>query len=284
MGSHCLRSDDAVDLQIHTVFSDGHWEPSELFAHLGQAGFRLVAITDHDTCERVEELRALGGRSGVAVLAGTELTTEWRGTSAHLLCYAPQGFGSQVPALASGTVRRQRENTRAVYQELLARGYEFPKLEAVLGGQSEPARPSDNQALLLAHGYLPDIEQAFAVITDAGYRQSTVPLADAVAAAHADGALAVIAHPGRGDGEIHRYDLDELSRLADEVPIDGIEVYYPKHTAEQVEAYKHFAARRGLLASAGSDSHGPRQRMPIGYHASLIRDLLDRCGVTVEPS
>lgn len=277
-----LRRDDAVDLQIHTVYSDGHWLPDQLFAYLRDAGFRLVAITDHDTCEHVDELQRLGAAHGIIALPAMEVTTDWQGASAHLLCFAPDGFGSRLPALANGIVERQRQNTREVYHELLRRGYDFPRLEDALGGLREPVRPADNQFLLRAHGYAPDMTEAFALITDAGYRQMTVPLRDAVDAAHDAGALAVIAHPGRGEGEIHRYELDELSALLNDMPLDGVEVYYPNHTPEQVEEFKGLAARRGLLVSAGSDSHGPEQRLPIRYEAALVANLLARCGVSVE--
>lgn len=283
MNQVTLRADAVVDLQIHTTYSDGHWQPDALFAYLSQEGFRLVAITDHDTCERVEELQRRGADVGVVVIAATEMTTDWRGTTAHLLCFAPHGFGDRLPALARTTVERQRENTLAVYRELLRRGYEFPRLESALGGLSAPARPSDNEKLLRTHGYASDVESSFAVIVDAGYRQMTAPLVEVVDAAHAAGALAVIAHPGRGEGEIHRYDLDELSALLDDAPLDGIEVYYPKHTPEQIADLKRLAERRGLLISAGSDSHGPEHRLPIPYRAELVADLLVRCGVTVEP-
>lgn len=276
-----LRPDDIIDLQIHTVYSDGHWLPDQLFGYLRDAGFRLVAITDHDTCAHVEELQRLGAANGIVVIPAMEVTTDWHGASAHLLCFAPDGFGSRLPALANGIVARQRQNTRDVYHELLRRGYEFPRLEDVLGGLRGPVRPADNEILLRAHDYVPDMTSAFALITDAGYRQMTVPLRDAADAAHEAGALAVIAHPGRGEGEIHRYELDELSAMLDDVPLDGIEVYYPKHTPEQVADFEGLAARRGLLVSAGSDSHGPDQRLPIRYEATLVANLLARCGVLV---
>lgn len=283
MNQLTLSPEDAVDLQVHTIYSDGHWQPESLFAYLRDEGFRLVAITDHDSCEHAVELQLLGASYGVALIPATEMTTDWRGTSAHLLCYAPNGFGETLPALARQTVERQRDNTRDVYRELLRRGYQFSHAASALGGLNAPERPSDNETLLRAHGYAPDMPSAFALIVDAGYRQMTAPLADTVSAAHEAGALTVIAHPGRGDGEIHRYELDELAALMDEIQLDGIEVYYPKHSGEQVVEFEAFAARRGLLVSAGSDSHGPDHRLPIPYPASLVTGLLARCGIEVQP-
>mgnify|MGYP003380871739 FL=1 len=38
--------------------------------------------------------------------------------------------------------------------------------------------------------------------------------------------------------------------------LDGIEVYYPKHTPEQTKRYAEIAREHGLLATGGSDFHG----------------------------
>lgn len=272
-----------IDLQLHTVYSDGHWQPAELMGYLAAHGFRVVAVTDHDTLDHVEEIQALGAERGILVIAGTEITTSWRGQPAHLLCYAERFTGGKLADIARATAQGQLANSRAVWQELIRRGYSFPRQVDVLAGQDgQVARPIDNAQLLLVHGYAPDIDQALAMIRAAGYVQITAPLAEAVAAAHASGALAVLAHPGRGDGEIHRYDPDVIAAVLADVPLDGIEVYYPLHSSEQVAAYDALARERGLLVSAGSDSHGPRQRLPLAYEALLCAALLARCGVAVE--
>jgi predicted metal-dependent phosphoesterase TrpH len=277
-----LRADDPVDLQIHSIYSDGQWRPDELFTHLAVRGFRAVAITDHDTLEHVEGLRALGARHGVHVVPGTELTTEWRGHPAHLLCYAGQLAGDALAAVAGDTARRQQENTLAVHDELVRRGFTFPRGETVLAGQGGALlRPVDNARLLLAYGQAGDMATALAMIRDAGYRQALAPLDRAVAAAHASGAVAILAHPGRGGGEIFRFDPPLIEEMLVDVPLDGIEVYYPIHSDEQTAAYAALARRRDLLVGAGSDSHGPQQRLPVAYPARSVAALLARCGVQV---
>ena len=274
-----LRADDPVDLQIHSIYSDGQWLPDELFTHLAARGFRAVAITDHDTLEHVEGLRALGARRGVHVVPGTELTTEWRGHPAHLLCYAGQLAGDALAAVAGDTARRQQENTLAVHDELVRRGFTFPRGETVLAGQGGALlRPVDNARLLLAYGQAGDMATALAMIRDAGYRQALAPLDRAVAAAHASGAVAILAHPGRGGGELFRFAPPLIEEMLADVPLDGIEVYYPTHTDEQTAAYAALARRRDLLVSAGSDSHGPQQRLPVAYPARSVAALLARCG------
>jgi predicted metal-dependent phosphoesterase TrpH len=278
-----LRASDPIDLQLHTTYSDGHWQPEKLFAHLAGAGFRAVAITDHDRLDTQGELRALGEARDILVIPAVEMTTSWRGMSAHLLCYAEAFWGDALAVLAERTKREQLANTRQVYDALRQRGYEFPRQDEVLADQDgQLRRPVDNARLLREHGYAADRARALALIAEAGYRSIAAPLAEVVAAAHADGALAVLAHPGRGGGEIQRYDPPLLAELLAEIPLDGIEVRYPTYTPEQVEAYAAFAAEHGLLASAGSDSHGPRQRLPVPYPADVCANLLARLGIEVE--
>ncbi len=99
-----------------------------------------------------------------------------------------------------------------------------------------------------------------------------------VEAAHQDGGVCLIAHPGRED--VTPFDTNLLDRLREEYPVDGLEVYYPKHTAEQTALFRDYAQQHGLLVSAGSDSHGPDNK-PIKYQAGLSQMLLQRLGIQV---
>jgi predicted metal-dependent phosphoesterase TrpH len=64
------------------------------------------------------------------------------------------------------------------------------------------------------------------------------------------------------------------------VPIDGLEAYYPAHTAEQTAMYLEYVRKHRLLVSSGSDSHGLENK-PIKYRAELSRDLLECVGIQV---
>lgn len=277
-----IGGDDLIDLQTHTIYSDGHWQPAALMAHLAGAGFRVAAVTDHDQMDHIEELVALGAAAGVHIIPAVEVTTTWHGYLAHLLCFAERFTGDALRDLTRATNERQRANTQVVYQELLRQGYAFPRQDEALperGGV--PAHPFDNSRLLRAHGYAKTRAEDLALIRDAGFVSISADLAEAVAAAHASGGMAVLGHPGRRGEEFTAYDAALLDDLRAEVPLDGLEVYYPLHTPEQVRAFEAYTAEHGLLRSAGSDSHGPRQRLPIAYPAKLASDLLARCGVVV---
>jgi 3',5'-nucleoside bisphosphate phosphatase len=277
-----MRGADSVDFQMHTIYSDGHWQPVELFDYLVAHEFRAVAVTDHDTLEHSDELVSLGAERGIIVLRACEVSTNWRGGRTDLLCFAGELTSSALANFVRDIERSQYENTLAVHENLLRRGYAFPQMADELAFQDgKLRRPSDNVRLLLRHGYAETSSAAMRMIRDAGYISITVPLAEAVEAAHASGAFALIAHPGRDSDGIQLHSPAVLAEILAEIPIDGAEVLYPLHTPQQIEEFTGFIAERGLLRSAGSDSHGPRGRLPISYPASTCAALLARCGVEV---
>jgi predicted metal-dependent phosphoesterase TrpH len=277
-----VRGEDAVDFQMHTIYSDGSWQPVELLDYLAAHRFRAVAVTDHDTLAHDDELVALGAERGVIVLRACEVSTTWRGGRTDLLCFAGALISDTLTHFVRGIERRQYENTLAVHAELLRRGYVFPQMADEFTRQGGALRlPADNMRLLMRHGYAATAAVALQMIRDAGYEAIQAPLAEAVSAAHASGAVALIAHPGRDSDGIQLHSPAVLAEILTEIPIDGAEVLYPLHTPRQVEEFSAFIAERGMLRSAGSDSHGPRGRLPIPYPASSCATLLARCGVEV---
>jgi predicted metal-dependent phosphoesterase TrpH len=185
--------------------------------------------------------------------------------------------------LLQKTVSRQLENTQAVYRELRQRGYEFPRQTEVLAEQQgELVRPIDNARLLQAHGQAQTFQEAMNIITDAGFRSIMADMAEAVDAAHQAGGVALIAHPGRREAGFTLYTTELLDQVSETVPLDGIEVIHPSHSAEQKADFQAYVSRRGWLQSTGSDSHGPRHRYPIAHQASVSAALLARCQVILD--
>jgi predicted metal-dependent phosphoesterase TrpH len=272
-----------IDLHMHTTYSDGHWQPKELFAHLAEQHFALISVTDHDRIDRIEEMQELGRRVNIPVLAGVEVTTEWEGNMGHVLCYGIEPADAEFGHLLQKTVRRQLENTQMVYQKLRQRGYEFPRQAEALADQNgDLVRPVDNARLLLAHGHAQHFQEAMNIIIDAGFRSIMADMAEAVDAAHQAGGIALIAHPGRREPGFTLYTPELLDRVSKSIPLDGIEVVHPSHSAEQIAEFQAYVSRRGWLQSTGSDSHGPRHRYPIAHQASLSAALLKRCNVFLD--
>ena len=65
-----------IDLHTHTNHSDGTFAPAELVELASQRGLDVVAITDHDTMDGIDEAAAAGAAFGVEVVSGVELSAE----------------------------------------------------------------------------------------------------------------------------------------------------------------------------------------------------------------
>jgi hypothetical protein len=171
-----------------------------------------------------------------------------------------------------------------VYESLLGQGYQLPKNPDTLASILEkPAlrQPHELADLLRDHDHGKGDPSAGRILLDTGCTYALNDLAAVVKAAHQDGGVCLLAHPGHKEGGFVTYDVDMLDKLRQEVPIDGLEVYHPKHTPEQTEMYLAYAKQHHLLISAGSDSHRP-DKPPIKYKAELCRNLLERVGIHVE--
>ncbi len=276
-----LAPDAAIDLQMHTTFSDGTWTPEQLLDYLAHEQFGLVAITDHDRVDTAPVLQQLATEKYLPLLTAVEMSTSWNGELTDVLCYGFDPEKNALQELAQDIAHRQRENTRDVCENLRKIGISFPnvhELDALL------AKPSAQQphalvALLKKLGYGTGEPSAGTLITEAGFLWATNDLATVVNAAHRSGAVCLIAHPGRGEGYTC-YDGQLLDELRKQVPIDGLEVYYPAHTPEQMVMYREYAKTHNLLTSSGSDSHGPEKK-PIKYRAELSQSLLERLGIQI---
>ncbi len=241
-----------IDLQMHTVLSDGTWQPQDLLAHLKAHQFTAAAITDHDRVDTAAELQRLAARLDVRLLVAAELTTTWEGQLTDLLCY---GFNPENPglrALTENLLSRQQTMTREA-------GVGLEDLEAIVALPASQ-QPSELRKRSRQPG------------------RATTPIEEAVARVREAGGVSLLAHPGRTTDGFLPFDRERLDRLRSQVPFDGLEVFYPKHTAAQVELFRIYACDHSLLVSAGSDSHGP-ERLPIAYPAELCHALLRRLSV-----
>jgi predicted metal-dependent phosphoesterase TrpH len=118
----------------------------------------------------------------------------------------------------------------------------------------------------------------FLLARQGSYNPPTVP--EVIAVAHAAGGVALIAHPGRSKG-VYAIPADAADIAAFVAAgIDGIEVFYPAHTAAQIDFYLSQALQHGLLISGGSDSHHPDQPL-ARWDALHMLPLLRRVGLPV---
>ena len=76
-----------VDLHMHSTFSDGRYTPTMLVEEAAAKGLAVIALTDHDSWNGVNEAKAAAAALGVRVLTGVELGSQYENDSVHILGY-----------------------------------------------------------------------------------------------------------------------------------------------------------------------------------------------------
>lgn len=275
-----------VDLHLHTLASDGSWTPSQLIDHLAGRGFRVAAVCDHDTQRSVVQAIELGKLRGIHVIPGVEMTCSWNDRQLHILCYGIRPDRTDPESADFRTLldridQQLQENAADAARRIEASGKPLPNLEQVQAGR--PLWPFHVLTAAIEMKHVPNLTKAAELVNELGGTfTADLPLAEVVAATHAAGGICSIAHPGRADavGIVSEEDLD---RIVAETGMDGLEAHYRSYSDEQTALYRRLASERGMLVSAGSDSHGPhRPTNPRPWHAVWAKDLLERLGVDLQ--
>src|SRR5438128_1936286 len=99
-----------IDLHTHTYYSDGTLGPQQLFELARDRDLDVLALTDHDTTAGLPEARQAAALVGVELVPGVELSSEYDGTSLHVLCYWPdeenREFQAELLRLQESRLRR----------------------------------------------------------------------------------------------------------------------------------------------------------------------------------
>lgn len=254
-----------IDLHTHSTASDGLLAPADLVQRAADVGLDLIGLVDHDTTSGLAEARAAGARLGVAIVAGVEINTDLRGGEAHILGYYISPEDASLTA-SLGALRDARERRgERMANRLREAGYDisWERVRQLAGGAV--GRPHVARALIEA-GYATDVSDAFARYLSPGGpgfipRYKLAP-EDAVRIIRAARGIPALAHP--------RYvrDLEEstLARLVD-AGLQGLECYYGQYDAGAVARLLALARQYGLIATGGSDYHGPNMHpTPLGGH------------------
>jgi len=251
-----------ADLHCHSTASDGVLTPTQLAARAKANGVDLWALTDHDDMRGQMEAAQAAQTLGLRFIPGVEISVTWRGATIHVVGL---NLDPAHPELLAGLarIRAGREvRARQIGAKLAALGMPGA-YEGALPYAHNPKLISRTHfaRFLVAAGYCPDIQSVFKrYLHDGG--PAEVPtqwalLAEALGWIHAAGGRAVLAHPGR-----YKYSSRAFARLYQEFRALGgaaIEVVTGSHSREQYRQYADVARRYGLLASRGSDFHGPTE-------------------------
>jgi predicted metal-dependent phosphoesterase TrpH len=245
-----------IDLHSHTIHSDGDRSPGQLFEAAAAASVTVLAVTDHDTVSGLAECAEAARKTGVRLVPGIELSCELNGREVHVLGHFLDPGVPALHALASDMLEERRERMErmvALAQSLGMKRVTMERVIACSGGENL-GRPHLAR-VLIEEGHATSVKDAFdKFLYTRGplwvdRRRLGIP--EAVKLVHGAGGTASVAHPGANG--ISRQELRTLA----EAGMDAVEAWHPEHPPNQAEAFERWGAELGMLATAGSDYHGP---------------------------
>ena len=253
------------DLHCHSVISDGTLTPTELVNRAAGRGVQVMALTDHDDMDGLDEARAAAAQHGITFINGVEISVSWR---THTLHIVGLNIDPDYPPLAEGlrTVRSGRGERARKMSDALAKvgiggvlegAYQYAENPNMIG-RTHFAR------FLVESGHCKDVKSVFKhylVKGKPGYvTHQWAALVDAINWIRGGGGVAVLAHPGRymtGRNGMGKKTMQELLTEFVELGGQALEVVTGSHTPEQYAEFARYAEEYNLLCSCGSDFHGP---------------------------
>lgn len=249
----------SYDLHSHSTASDGTLTPAQLVRRASAAGVDVLALTDHDSTAGLHEARNEAETLGLKLVNGCEISVTWSGTTLHILGL---NVSPQCEELQTGLIDiRKYRDWRA---EEIARKLDKAGIKGSYEGASALAKGKLISRTHFAHflannGYAADVRSVFKkylVKNKPGFVQGRwASLEDVMAWIKAANGQAVIAHPARY--KLTRTKLIRLLNEFTELGGIGIEVVSGSHNRDECFTMGKLASDHGLLASAGSDFHGP---------------------------
>ncbi|SJZ45222.1 PHP domain-containing protein [Selenihalanaerobacter shriftii] len=246
-----------VDLHLHTTASDGSYTPQELVIEAAKRGLKTIAVTDHDTVAGIVPAMEQAKELDLEVIPGIEFTTYVDNQEVHILGYYIDHLDKTLSTKLAELKDARRTRGEKIVEKLNELGVKVQwQTVQEIAGAGAVGRPHIARALV-EEGYVKEFSKAFdKYIGDDGpayVPKTQLTPKEAIELIDEVGGIAVLAHPGLADN-------NEIVNEVIESGIEGLEVYYSKHTSDMIRKYVKLAKRYELLLTGGSDCHGPEHK------------------------
>lgn len=257
-----------IDLHMHSNYSDGTYTVEEILASAKDMGLTQIAITDHNIL--TGSIMASKLAKDIDFIIGTELSVDYKDVEVHLLSYFPNGSNYKNVEFV---INEGEANKQIAIMEMVERlndmGIDIKLNELSKYGKGVINRVHICMAMI-EHGYISSVQEGFSNWVgdhcEAFVDRKKTTLKEAVDAVHADGGIAVIAHP-------YEYDKLNIDEFLDDVKddIDGIECFHPSATKENSMHLVEIANKYNKIITGGSDFHG-KNKPDILMNMMLVDD------------
>ena len=240
-----------ADLHLHSNCSDGLNTPEEISELVEKKGVKVFSLTDHDS---VTGHSAFNRFTNGEFIPGIELTSTIEGTELHILGYFIDSANKELLEVLDKIAIKRKSRLLSIIEKLsLNSDIDIDKDEVIAEIGTGSYNRLNLARFFLKKGFAMSLDECFSqYLGESGSYYEAVDFftsGEAINLIHNSGGLAFLAHPFVGSA--HMY----IPRLVEE-GLNGIEVYHPSHSAENVRFCLDIAAKYSLGICGGSDFHG----------------------------
>ncbi len=261
-----------IDLHCHSYYSDGKLSPEELISRALQSNIQILALTDHDTVEGLNELHQAASSHPIKIINGIEFSTRWKKYDIHILGLNIDPNNPILKNLIKQQTESRINRAQLIAEKLKLCGINDAYEKAcAIAGHGRIGRPHLAQ-VVINEGMAIDMQTAFKRYLARGkpayVATPWISIPEAIEGIVAAKGEAIIAHPLKY--KLTRTKLLELINEFKEAGGVGIEVVSGEMTSTQIKEMTGLCLRYQLLASTGSDFHGDAlSRISLGRQAQL---------------
>ena len=111
-----------IDLHSHTTASDGQYSPTELVKKASEHNIKLLAITDHDTINGLEEAKNAGEQYGVKIIPGIEINITAPRGEFHLLGLGITDISPSMKEILNNVIKTRHQRNEEMIQKMKKAG------------------------------------------------------------------------------------------------------------------------------------------------------------------
>ncbi len=247
------------DLHSHSTASDGTLTPTELVSLAAKSSVDVLALTDHDTTQGIQEAQKAASNTALTLIPGVEISVTWNARTLHIVGLNLDINNTELQSGLASVLEFRNWRAHEISRRLAKHDIHDAYEGALQYANGDVISRTHYARFLVEKGYCKNVRDVFKrylVSGKPGYVSGDwASLENAIGWITQAGGQAVIAHPAR-----YRLTATKMRKLLGdfiECGGVGIEVVSGSHSRDEYYTMANFARLHDLYSSAGSDYHGP---------------------------
>ena len=271
-----------IDLHMHSTFSDGTLTPTQLVERAKKNNIEVMAITDHDNIDGLEEGRKEAEKKEIIFVNGIEVSANFLDKDIHILGYFLNLEDKEFLDWLKNLQGKRHNRTLKILKKLSTLGIEISLDEVKEEALGNVIGRPHIAKMIIKKGFASTMDEVFDRYLGDG-KPAYIPkvgvdMVEVVKKLKANEAIVILAHP-----HLISHSDDTVVNIIDmlvENKLDGLELYYPNIDPKKRKKLLKIAKTRGLLLTGGSDFHGlNRPGIDIGsgnIPKKVYQNMVDR--------